>query len=149
MNNIDDLLIPVNGYWFNAEEIKVIEEKKNAKYLGYFCTKRPSGNWNEIPCDIFYVENPDKEKGHSNYFGLFFNLNDELMITNGESAFSEDIIGLQFDDGCIIISRYRHNYVDYMGVSIDGGRDYIKIGGDINKVNQIKIFVKNGSFFVR
>ena len=120
--------IPEDGYHFNANGIKTIEEKYGAKYLGYWCTKRFNGDWNDRPVDVFYQPNPDTSKGHSRYFGVF-NQNGSVMITNAESCFEEPISGSICEDGEVIVSRYRHDYVEKKGAMIDGGRDYIKTNG--------------------
>ena len=116
---------PANGYWLNEDSIKKVEELRGAKYMGYWCTKRPSGSWKESPVDVFYQPNPDTEKGHSHYFGLFFQ-DDTLFITNAASAFSDPIVGIKTDDDEVIVSRYRHDYVEKDQHMIDGGRDYTR-----------------------
>ena len=146
-------LVPKDGYWLGEKNIAKIEKLKDAKYMGYFCTKSPSGNWNEQPVDVFYQPNANTDLGHSNYFGIFYrsitgNINQTLYITDASSCFSEPITGLQFDDGTIILSRYRHDYVEYQDIAIDGGRDYTKINGDISKVKQVTITVNGGEFVV-
>lgn len=125
--------IPEDGYWFKSAGIRKIEEKYNAKYMGYWCTKRPSGGWNESPVDVFYVENPDTSKGHTNYFGMFIKTDPytgestgSVYITEASTAFSEPIAGIPTDDGEVIVSRYRHDYVEKDGRMIDGGRDYTR-----------------------
>lgn len=112
--------------------IEKCEEKYNAKYIGDFQTKRPNGSWNDKPCAIFYVENPDISKGHSNYFGLFLDMvssdSASIMITNGLSAIEEPFNAIQADNGEYIISSYTHDYRVSTddSVFIDGGRDYIR-----------------------
>ena len=120
------MYIDKTSYYFKPEALKLIEEKYNAKHMGFWCTKRPDGSWNERPVDIFYVENPDRSKGHSNYFGMF---TDRMgtMITNAESAFSETITGVLCEDGEVLVSRYRHDYRTKGTMMIDGGRDYLKM----------------------
>lgn len=117
------------GYHFSALNIKTIEELKDAKYIGYWCTKRLGGGWNEMPVDVFYVENPDRSQGHSNYFGMFRTHDKQVMITNAESCFSKPLVGAVCDDGEVIVSRYRHDYVEKKGAMIDGGRDYVRSNG--------------------
>jgi hypothetical protein len=96
------------------------------KYLGYWAIKDKHGNWSEMPVDVFYQPNPDRSKGHTNYFGMYRNFNDQVMITNAESAFSQPITGVVTDDGEVIVSRYRHDYVTKDNRMIDGGRDYVR-----------------------
>jgi len=51
---------------------------------------------------------------------------DLLYITEASSAFSDPIAGIPTDDGEVIVSRYRHDYVEKDGRMIDGGRDYVR-----------------------
>jgi len=117
--------IPKDGYWFKKAGIQKIEEKYGAKYMGYWCTKSPRGHWNESPVDVFYVENPDTSKGHTNYFGMFVR-DESVYITEASTAFSDPISGIPTDDGEVIVSRYRHDCVTKDGRMIDGGRDYVR-----------------------
>jgi hypothetical protein len=50
------------------------------------------------------------------------------MICNGVSS-TEPFNALQIGDD-IIYSRYRHDYREYNGAMVDGGRDYFRWGGD-------------------
>lgn len=121
----------VGGYWLDAKGIDHFEETYNGYFMGYWAIKDDNGNWSETPVDIFYVKDPDKEAGHSHYFGIFFRGN-VCMICSGVSAFSEPLAGM-VDGDEVKISRYRHNFVPsetQEGYSIDGGRDYTKINGN-------------------
>ena len=125
--------IPENGYWFKKDGIRKIEENYGATYMGYWCTKSPNGNWNESPVDVFYQPNPDTSLGHTNYFGMFIKTDPytgkssgNVYITEASSAFSDPIAGIHTDDGEVIVSRYRHDYVEKGPYMIDGGRDYTR-----------------------
>ncbi len=117
--------IPENGYWFKKDGIRKIEEKYGAKYMGFWATKNSRGYWNESPVDVFYQPNPDTSKGHTHYFGMFVR-DDSVYITEAGTAFSDPISGIPTDDGEVIVSRYRHDYVTKDGRMIDGGRDYVR-----------------------
>jgi hypothetical protein len=128
--------IPKDGYWFKSPSISKIEEKYGAKYMGYWCTKSPRGHWNESPVDVFYQPNPDTSLGHTHYFGMFIktdpytgNSSGEVYITEASTAFSDPIAGIPTADGEVIVSRYRHDYVEKDGRMIDGGRDYTRSSG--------------------
>ncbi len=125
--------IPEDGYWFKSAGIRKIEENYGAKYMGYWCTKRPNGGWNDSPVDVFYQPNPDTTKGHTHYFGMFIKRDPysgegtgSVYITEASTAFSEPIAGIPTNDGEVIVSRYRHDYVEKDGRMIDGGRDYTR-----------------------
>ena len=126
-----------SGYHFDEKGIGIIEDQYGAKYMGYWCTKNSRGGWNEQPVDVFYQPDPNKELGHSHYFGMF-RQDDEVMITNAESCFSEPLTGAVCDDGEVIVSRYRHDYIEKKGAMIDGGRDYTRAStGKLIRVNVV------------
>ena len=125
--------IPEDGYWFKKAGIQKIEEKYGAKYMGYWAIKNSRGGWNDSPVDVFYQPNPDTSKGHTHYFGMFIRTDPysgegtgSVYITEASTAFSEPIAGIPTDDGEVIVSRYRHDYVEKDGRMIDGGRDYTR-----------------------
>ena len=114
------LKVPEDGYWLNARGIGIVNEKYKSKYLGYFAMPGPGG-WTEEPFDLFYVENPDRSQGHSNYFAIFYKRNFDmsrgpLLITNGEKCFEKYIdinspannsTGGKFGRKCIVSSIHR------------------------------------------
>jgi hypothetical protein len=141
---------PEDGYWFKKAGIKKIEEKYGAKYMGYWCTKSPRGHWNESPVDVFYQPNPDTSKGHTHYFGMFiktdpFSGESTPYITEASTAFVDPISGIPTDDGEVIVSRYRHDYVEKDGRMIDGGRDYTRGSGG----KFVTVTVKDGEFVIK
>jgi hypothetical protein len=139
------LQTPEDGYHFNGDSIKLIEEKYGAKYMGYWCTKRLGGSWHEVPVDVFYQPDPDTEKGHTHYFGVYRNDAGLVMITEASSAFSEPIAGSICDDGEVIVSRYRHDYVAMKGAMIDGGRDYVRT----NRCKTAEVVVEGDKFVIK
>lgn len=138
------LEIPKDGYHIDRKGIKAVEKAYGAKYMGFWCTKRNNGAWNETPVDVFYQPHADTEKGHSNYFGIYVQQG-KPWITNAESAFSEPITGAICDDGEVIVSRYRHDYVEKKGAMIDGGRDYIRS----NMCRLASVSVENNNFIIK
>jgi hypothetical protein len=133
---------PESGFHFNKDGIAKIEKIYGAKYMGYWANKNPDGQWKATPVDVFYQPNPDLSKGHSHYFGMYHNsLN--AMITNAESAFSVPINGILTDDGEVIVSRYRHDFVEKGGHFIDGGRDYTRT---FPNSKFVEVTVKDGEF---
>ncbi|MCK9369758.1 hypothetical protein M0R04_07630 [Candidatus Dojkabacteria bacterium] len=107
--------------------IKKTEDHYGSKFIGDFCI-RSLQSWTETPAAVFYQPNPNLELGHTHYFGLFVADSRKVIIVNAESAFVDPIIGVVADDGEIIFSRYRHDFVwsGDRSVYIDGGRDYVK-----------------------
>jgi hypothetical protein len=108
------------------EGIRKIEEKYNAKYVFESCLKTKDGGWCNMPVAIFYTDTPHPQG--SNYFGLYRTNTGEVMITNGISA-TEPFKAIQVEDN-IYYSRYRHDYRSYGNFFVDGGRDYIRYGGE-------------------
>lgn len=136
---------PEDGFYFNKHGIAKIAENYGAQYMGPWSILQKSG-WSIDPVDVFYQPNPDVSKGHSHYLGLFSTFEGRLMITNAESAFSEPITGLLTDDGEVIVSRYRHDYVTKGPYMIDGGRDYLRTSGNTADGKLVKVTVENGEF---
>ena len=124
--------------------IEKVEAKYNAKFVGQFCLKTVGGGWSESPADIYYVENPDRSLGHSNYFGLIVQRGG-VYITRGDSAVEPLISAAVADDGEIIYSKYRHDYnvSKDKSVFIDGGRDYTR--GGVGKYITLKVI--DGEFY--
>ena len=121
--------------FLKPEGIKFIEENYNAKYVFESCLKKKDGGWCNIPVAIFYTEEAHPEG--SNYFGLYRTDFGDIMITNGISA-TEPFDALQVGDD-IIYSRYRHDYREYNGAMVDGGRDYFKRSSDVGTPVKLKV----------
>jgi hypothetical protein len=107
----------------------------NAKYVFESCIRNNVGGWVNIPVAIFYTEEAHPEG--SNYFGLYKNWRGQLMICNGVSA-TEEFNALQIDED-IIYSRYRHDYREYKGAMVDGGRDYFRCSADRGVPVKLKV----------
>lgn len=120
-------------YWgFNNE--KALERFKGTKFIGEFCLVGKS-----IPVAVYYSANPDRSKGHTDYFFLFqrkFDGKDHVVISGlnakemEEHRYQDAIHCLKCDE--VIYSKYRHDfhYCTCGSVAIDGGRDYTKITGN-------------------
>jgi hypothetical protein len=121
---------PTKGFHFSENGLKTVQDHYGGTYVGYFCTKRPDGSWNDTPVDVFYQPNPD--------------------ITNAISVTEQPMLGVIANDGEVVVSRYRHDYrrSNDGSVFIDGGRDYTKYGwadssgnagGVLPRLTQVKI----------
>ena len=112
---------------FKPEGIAKIEEIKNAKYVCETCLRSKDGGWANQPVAIFYgpEEHPVSK---SRYFGIYLDMDDRVMITNGQSAVDEPIQGVVADNDDIIYSRFRHDFRRSPdgSVFVDGGRDYFR-----------------------
>lgn len=138
------LWIDKSPYWFNSDGIAILEETYNVKHMGHWCIKNKFGNWSEMPVEVFYSENPDTEKGHSHFLGVFIR-DGSVFLCDAQSAFSEEILGKteSLSDSEVIVSRYRHDYRTNKNLMVDGGRDYFRASATGHTV---KITVENGNF---
>ena len=137
--------ITKDGFHYDSKSIATIEKEYNAKYMGYWCTNNTKNRqWNDTPVDVFYVANPDRSKGHTNYFGMYVRYNSSYII-DASSAFSVPITGILTNDGEVIVSRYRHDYIVKDGYIIDGGRDYLKCSGN-SLTTFVNVSVEDGEF---
>jgi hypothetical protein len=117
--------------FLKPEGIAKIEKAYNAKYVFESCIKDRDGGWCNWPSAIFYTEEAHPQG--SNYFALYhervsIGREPQFMITNGISAI-EPFDALQVGDD-VIYSRYRHDYREYKGYMVDGGRDYFRRSAD-------------------
>ncbi len=138
------MFIKTPSFYFSPDAIAVIEKQYGAKYMGYWAIRLESG-WSDTPVDVFYQPNPDVSKGHSHYFGMFRPYKGQVMITDAASAFSEPITGLLTEDGEVLVSRFRHDYVTKGPYMIDGGRDYLRTSGGADG-KLVKVTVVDGEF---
>lgn len=130
------------SYW--GLDIKKVELRYNAVFMGSWALRTKGGGWSEQPADIFYSPYPDKSKGHTHYFGIIFD-GPVSYITGGDSAFSQTITGIDNGDGTVSVSRYRHDFTPGLNGAIDGGRDYLKVSGTPKLVT---VIVKGPNFLI-
>jgi hypothetical protein len=124
---------------WTPKQINTIEKHYHGKYLLDTCLKTAEGEWANFPAAIFYTEKAHPEG--SNYFAIYRDHIKGLMINNGYNAIKDPIKGLLID-GAIIYSRYRHDYREFHGIIIDGGRDYFRMGGErMNEAMEVELHV--------
>lgn len=139
--------------WLKPKGVARIEKKYNATFVMDSCIKSRDGGWCNFPAAIFYTEKAHP-KG-SNYFAIYgehLGHAVRFMITNGISAI-EDFKGIRVGDD-VYYSRYRHDYRAFGpgDFFVDGGREYIRYGGEpfeemkqvIIRVNKDKLEVVDG-----
>jgi hypothetical protein len=128
-------------------DIETIEKYYHGKYILEICTKCKDGSWSDFAGTIFYTEKAHPQG--SNYFLMYTNPYQGLMIANGLPAIETPIKGLLID-GTIIYSRYRHDYREYNGIIIDGGRDYFRIGGErMHEAQEVDIIVMKDQIYFK
>ncbi len=128
--------------FITKDGIAKIENMYKATFVMESCIKDRNGGWCNFPAAIFYTEEAHPQG--SNYFALYRErmppldtLEPRIMITNGISA-TEPFDGLQIGED-IIYSRYRHDYREYKGAMVDGGRDYFKRSSDRGTPVKLKV----------
>lgn len=131
-----------NPYWFTDKGIAQIEAMREATYMGYWCGKTKSGDWGEVPMDVFFTPNPDVEEGHTHYFGLLVQ-DGKVLIADATSCFSEVMSGI-VENETVYVSRFMTDSVQTpLGQIIDGGRDYTRASQDASFVT---VSVKDDGF---
>lgn len=134
-------------YSFPLTFYKKVESVKNAKFVCESCLKTEKGGWANFAAAFFYQREPHENGSH--YFALYQNAwSGDLIIANGQVIEEQEITGILAENGEIIYSRYRHDYVDSYdrSVSIDGGRDYVRTTG---KGRTVPLVVRQGVLFVK
>lgn len=130
-----------------CDKIKKIYSKSSSEvvFMGFHSIKQPTRGWINFAVPVWYQ--PDPLPHHSNYFALHRNMQGQVLIMDGASAFSEPIAGIIADDGEIIYSRFRHDYVvsEDSSVFIDGGREYTK-ASLVDPSRRVTITVENQHF---
>lgn len=136
-------------YHLPDDGIDKIANYYKARFMGAWCIKDKYNNWNNEPVDVFYQPEPDIERGHSNYFGVFKARGEDgklnLYVCDAKSAFSEPIYGVLCDDGEVLISRYVNDMKQKGDHMIDGGRDYIRRS---QQSKLIEVSVRGGEFLM-
>ena len=131
---------------FNTEEVERLYTEKDGVDVRYVCTT--SLNREEYMMDIFYRDTPHPEFGNR-YFGLYVKSHPlygrNIVITNADGV--EDV---EFEmvsvNGAWHYSRHVHDFYSVGNVSIDGGREYLRLVGDAS--HPVKTFVVRDGEFV-
>jgi hypothetical protein len=121
--------------FLKPESISKIEEHYKATYVFESCLKGRDGNWLNFPAAIFYTETPHPEG--SNYFA-FYDFGDGARIANGISATEVEYTGIVVGEE-VAYSRYRHDYRTLDECFVDGGRDYLRTGGNPDSLVKFKV----------
>ena len=130
---------------FDTERACELYSEKDGVPVTYICTTALGDETQGM--DIFYRETPHPEFGNR-YFGLYWTTTwggaEQVMITNADCV--EDLTFEMIEvDGQWHYSQHRHDFYSVGGTSIDGGRAYIRLVGDIN-VPRATLKVVNGQF---
>ena len=118
-----------NWYGFNHKAVNKRFEG-GLTYINDFCV-----NDEYRPVAVYKVDNPNREKGHKDY--ILLQTDDQTLLIRGMDKEEIEKYRYQKAIKCtncndVIYSVMRHDYrsCECGAVTIDGGRDYVKIGFD-------------------
>lgn len=116
--------------------------EKDGVEVKYVCTSAIRENA-AFSADIFYRSTPHPKYGNR-YFGLFVNSANDLCITAADTIELLTFNMVKIKD-TYYYSQHRHDFFTVEDVSIDGGRAYIRLCGNLeHPIDTFKI--KNGEF---
>ena len=131
---------------FDTARVEKLYSEKDGVPVKYVCTSALGDGAQAM--DIFYRETPHPEYGNR-YFGLFESNNyggvrGGISITNADRIETVEF-GMKEVDGVWHYSQHRHDFHSVGPVSIDGGRAYFRVVGDLQLPT--KFFeIKDGEF---
>lgn len=125
---------------FDDKAIEEIEKHYNGKYLIDSCLRLANGEWANFPAAFFWQDEAHPQG--SNYFAIYFKDGADMMITDGKCIEDQMIVFGVCDNGELIHSRHRHDFISKNGAMMDGGQDYVKHNNC--QINTYKIV--NGEF---
>lgn len=111
---------------FSNKQIAAIEHHYKGKFVCETSIKSMTNRWANYPAAIFYTKEP--HPNGSNWFAVFRNTENKIVIANGITA-TEPFHGVTVD-GVVLYSRHRHDFFEHNGVFVDGGREYLRCGGE-------------------
>ncbi len=107
----------------NGLNVDYAEEHYDARYVGSYSIPGVGDG----PFLVFYTDNPDRTKGHDNYFGLYRHpLNDEVHIFNAGKIRAAIFSAIEIAPGDFLVSRSVHDYVTRGNAFLDGGPYYTR-----------------------
>lgn len=110
--------------FFSKKEIKQLEEKFRANYIGDF-----DGN------SLFYQPFPNLELKHTHYF-IVYKVFETTYIQDGD-LYKDVVFNAVKSKRTYLISCDKHHFNEKDGVYIDGGRDYTRI--NVEKIYKMKL----------
>ena len=129
---------------FNIEKVTAHYTKKDGVPVHYVCTSDLDES-NKV-LDIYYRDTPHPEYNNY-YFGLYADEDNRMMICKADTIekYNFGLIAEATSDEWVY-SRSQHNRVEIDSGYIDGGRKYIKRGGDLDTQKHIVAKVLDGEF---
>ena len=124
---------------FDPSKIEEHYTKQDGVPVKYVCTSALGAQ--DFATDVFYRETPHPEFGNR-YFAVYRNMHAadaQVMITNADCIEDLEFGMVEDKAGDLHYSAHRHDYkVTDCGNVIDGGRAYIRGGGDVIHYYHIK-----------
>jgi hypothetical protein len=129
----------------DIERVCKLYSEKDGVPVTYVCTTALGDGTQAM--DVFYRDTPHPDFGNR-YFGLYrnqhFASDGMIMITNADKIEDLTFEMIKVNDQ-YHYSRHRHDFHSVGDVSIDGGRAYTKLVGNVN-VPRATLKVVNGQF---
>lgn len=127
---------------FDIKKTTAHYTKKDGVPIHYVCTTDLDES--DMPVDIYYRE--ESHSAHTNYYFGLYSLEEKVMICKADLVEKLDF-GMISDTGEEwVYSRSHHDVVNIESGFIDGGRKYIKRGGDFDVLQYTACKVKDGEF---
>ena len=138
-----------NGYWYdntpdyyNLDETKIakIEKLRNCRYVCEWNVKQ-DGKVHHEPMLIFWNDTPHPQG--SNWMALFYY--NDWFVRDGITASQLPIKCVVSNDKQVLFSKSRHDFRSSKdgSVSVDGGRDYTRVLGNI-RCEHVWLVPQNG-----
>lgn len=127
---------------FDTKKVEKLYSEKDGVPVTYVATT--SANLGTVAYDVFYRATPHPEFGN-HYFGLYWNNNKQLMITNADTVEDLDFDMIEVENKWHY-SQHRHDFYSVGDVSIDGGRAYLRLIGNFKDKKTARFKIKDGKF---
>lgn len=129
-------MIKHTSYYDNTDDVSRIYSEKDKVPVSYVCSTEIKGSC----CDVYYRDTPHPTFGNK-YFGITYTKKGPFICD------ADEVENLEFDTVNGIYSRDRHDFRPTgAGAMIDGGRDYLRLVGDINQP-VVTYKIKDGKFY--
>lgn len=139
----------VHHPYLNTEHVIARYSEKEGVPIRYVCTSA-TNQFADFAVDVFYRPTPHPDFGN-HYFGLFNRYTQDgqsqVMICNADSIEQLTFNMLEVD-GSYHYSQHRHDYYQVKDAAIDGGRAYLRLGGNMS-YPVISFTVKDGDFVIQ
>ena len=131
----------VKPNWYGLDHVKVKTTFEGSpSFVNEFCVKDEYE-----PCAVYHCPKPNKRKKHKTYM-LLSKVNGQFYIRGmspremNKYRYQDALHCLTCDDVIYSVNRHDYRHCSCGAVSIDGGKDYTKIGfKDKSLLKQVKL----------